>query len=243
MRRAALVACLALSLWPLSALSQDGTNVGELVVTAMRRDDDSEQAAARKMPHVVVFRRADNLIVDLEVECDTRDQTDRVAELKATLRNVVSAAATDGSIELGVRDEDAGVVVPFHIEALDTMLSPGARTDTSKVTITVKTRIREADTFETATGRIDAFIGKIRQVGRAQATRSDEWQMTILSPRQYRPQVLAAIGKDANDAAAAVGPDYRVELTGLERPIQWTRSGPLELALYIPYALTVRPAR
>ena len=38
------------------------------------------------------------------------------------------------------------------------------------------------------------------------------------------------------------GPGYGVMLTGLERPVAWSRSGPLELALYIPYALTIEPA-
>ncbi len=240
MLKALILAVLALLWWPAAALAQSESNVGEIVVTAQRADGD--EAAALRQPHVVVFHRADNLIVDLVVECDTRDESDRINELKATLRNVVAAASADGSIELGVQDEAAGVVVPFHIEGLDTMLSPGARSDTSKVTFIVKTHIREADTFETATGRIDAFIHKIKPVGRAQATRSDEWQMTIVSPRQYRVQVVAAIAKDANDTAGALGADYRVEITGLERPIAWSRSGPLELALYIPYAMTVTPA-
>jgi hypothetical protein len=246
MHRSIIAGVLSLAaLWPAAALAQADSNVGEIVVTASRingGDDDSPASLAMRQPHVVVFHRADNLIVNLQVECDTRDQSERIAELKATLRNVAGAATADGTIELGVQDEDAGVVVPFRIEALETMLSPGARVDTSRVTITVKTKIRDGDSFEAATGRIDGFIRKIKPVGRAQATRDGDWQMTILSPRQYRVQVVAAIAKDANETAAALGADYRVQLTGLERPISWSRSGPLELALYIPYAMTVTPA-
>lgn len=238
----ALALAVAATAWPAAVVAQADSNVGEIVVTASRRDSDDEGGgAAMRQPHVVLFHRADNLVVDLVVECDTRDESDRIAELKATLRNVVGAASAD-AIELGVQDEDAGVVVPFKLEGLDSMLSSGSRADTSRVSIVVKTRIREGDTFEAATGRIDAFIRKIKGVGRAQATRGDEWSLTLVSPRQYRTAVVAAIAKDAGETAAALGADYRVQLTGLERPIAWSRSGPLELALYIPYAMTVTPA-
>jgi hypothetical protein len=224
------------------AFAQRSSNVGEIVVTAERRTSaNDEDAAPPPRPHVVTFRRADNLIVELQVECDTRDRSDRLAELRATLKNVVAAAATDGSIELGIQDEAAGVVVPFKVESLDALLSTGARPDTSQVTIVVKTKIQPADTFDTATGRIDAFIKKIKLVGRSQASRSGDWALTLISPRQYRAEIVAAIAKDANETAKAVGPAYGVTLTGLERPIGWVRSGPLELALYIPYTLMVQP--
>jgi hypothetical protein len=204
------------------------------VVTAQRREGPPP-------PHVVVFRRADNLIVDLQVECDTRDRSDRLAELKATLKNVIAAATADGSIELGVEDADAGVVIPFKPEALDALLNAGARPDTTSATIIVKTRITQTDTFDTATGRIDAFIHRIKVVGRSQAARSGDWQLTLITPRQYRPEIIAAIAKDANDAAKALGPGYAVTLAGLERQIEWTRSGPLDLALFITYTLMVEP--
>jgi hypothetical protein len=241
--KAVAVGLVLVALLAPPALAQRSSQVGEVVVTAERRSSEQGVPVVTigSQPHVVVFRRADNLIVDLQVECDTRDRSDRLNELRSTLKNVVAAAAADGSIELGVEDEDAGVVVPFRLEALDSMLSPGQRADTSDVKIVVKTAIQSNDTFEAATGRIDTFIRKIRVVGRAQALRSGDWQLTLKSPRQYRPEIIAAIAKDADDAAKAVGPGYGVTLTGLERAIGWERSGPLELALFIPYSLSVGP--
>jgi hypothetical protein len=243
LRKIILVGLMAVAATP--ALAQRESNLGEMVVTASRRPVAGYQqpvAAVVAQPHVVVFRRADNLIVGLEVECDTRDQSDRLSELRATLRNVVQAAEADGSIDLGVSDAEAGIVVPFRLESLDALLSPGQRADTSRVSIIVKTRIGEGDAFEAATGRIDAFIKRIKPVGRSQVSRSGDWQLTLVSPRQYRAEIVAAISKDANETAKAVGPEYRVVLQGLERQIGWSRSGPLELALYIPYTMTVTPA-
>jgi hypothetical protein len=235
-----LLVCAGLAAAALAtpALAQRSTQVGELVVTAEKREGGTPEAPP---PHVVVFRRADNLIVDLYVECDTRDRSDRLAELKATLKNVIAAAAADGSIELGVEDTDAGIVIPFKAEALDAMLNAGVRPDTSAATITVKTKINPTDTFDAATGRIDAFIKRIKVVGRSQASRSGDWQLTLITPRQYRGEIIGAIAKDANEAAKAFGPGYAVTITGLERQMAWTRSGPLDLALFIPYTLMVEP--
>lgn len=246
MHRTIIVGALALAALAsaVPAAAQRSSNLGEIVVTAERRsanEDGDRETAAPARPHVVTFRRADNLIVELHVECDTRDDSDRLNEMRATLKNVISAAGADGAIELGVQDESAGVVVPFKYESLPALMSSGSRADTSQITIIVKTKIQPADTFDTATGRVDAFIKKIKLVGRAQAARTGDWGLTIISPRQYRPEIVAAIAKDANETAKAVGPAYGVTLTGLERPIGWVRSGPLELALYIPYTLTVQP--
>lgn len=238
---AAIVLALAMLTPTAAALAQDTSQVGEVVVTAERRQGPMQTVAIGGQPHVVAFRRADNLIVELKVECDTRDTSDRLSELNASLRNVIAAAAADGSISLGIQDEDAGIIVPFKAEALAALLNAGARPDTTVATITVKTKILPTDTFDTATGRIDGFIGRIKMVGRSQASRTGEWQLTLVTPRQYRPEIIAAIAKDANEAAKAVGPGYGVVLTGLERPLQWSRSGPLELALFIPYTLTVQP--
>ncbi len=245
MFRTIILAGLAIAI-ATPALAQRESNVGEMVVTGSRTASNGYQstpgAPAIPQPHVVVFRRADNLIVDMVVECDTRDQSDRLNELRLTLANVVQTAQADGAIELGVVDAAAGVVVPFRLESLGALLSPGQRADTTRVSIIVKTHIREGDTFEAATGRIDAFLHKIKPTGRSQASRSSEWQLTLVSPRQYRPEIVAAISKDAADTVKAVGPEYRVILQGLERQIAWSRAGPLELALYIPYSMIVTPA-
>jgi hypothetical protein len=188
-----------------------------------------------------VFRRADNLIVEAEVDCDTRDQSDRLGEMKATLRNMLAAAAASGgAIELGIEADN--VVVPLRPEGLDAILSSGQRDDTTTTTIVVKTHISATDSFDAATARLNAFILKTKGVGRTQVERKGDWQLTLVTPRQYRPQIIAAIAQDANDTLKAFGPGYGVVIDGLERPVAWTRSGPLDLALFVPYSLKIEPA-
>ena len=214
--------------------------VGEVVVTAERRPNVAGvPRIGESPPYVVVFRRADNVIVEAEIDCDTRDQSDRLGEMKATLRNMIAAAAANGRIELGVEAND--VVLPLRPEALDTLLSPGDRDDTTTTTIVVKTHITATDTFDDATARITDFIKKTKVVGRAQVLRKGDWQLTLVTPRQYRPQIVAAIAQDAGDTLKAFGAGYGVEIEGLEHPVDWSRSGPLDLALFIPYTLKVEP--
>ncbi|WP_379920849.1 hypothetical protein [Erythrobacter sp. R86502] len=44
----------------------------------------------------------------------------------------------------------------------------------------------------------------------------------------------AAVAADAKRQSAVVGTDYAVELKGLNMPVQWVRSGPGEVLLFIP---------
>jgi hypothetical protein len=215
--------------------------VGELVVTAEKRNSNMQAVLAiAGPPHVVLIHRADNLVVEVQVDCDTRDEKDRLGEMKSTLRNMIGAAgASGGQIELGVESE--GVILQLKPDALDTMLSPGQRDDTTTTTIVVKTHVSASDTFEAATARIVAFVQKTQVVGRTQLSRGDEWQLTLISPGQYHPQIVTAIAQDANDTVKAVGPGYGFELNDLERPVAWSRAGPLDLALYIPYTMKIEP--
>ncbi len=241
----ALAAVAALAGSCLAADCAAAQQVGEIIVTAEKREGDSNNlpVALRNLggpPHVVIFRRADNLVVEVQVDCDTRDSNDRLSEMKATLGNMIAAAAASGGqIELGVESDN--VIVALKPEALDTLLSPGQRDDTTTTTIVVKTHVGVADTFEAATARIDGFVLKTKVVGRAQVSRVGDWQLTLITPRQYRSQIIAAIAQDANETAKAFGPGYAVELDGLEHPVAWNRSGPLDLALFIPYSLKIEP--
>eukprot|EP01030_Chromulinospumella_sphaerica_P019271 gene19271-19153_t len=73
-----LIVGLALAgLLALPALAQEG-EVGEVVVTGSRISEYD----ANQTPHVVLRRRADNLIVEVVVVCDTRDASQRREELK-----------------------------------------------------------------------------------------------------------------------------------------------------------------
>jgi type IV pilus biogenesis protein CpaD/CtpE len=212
------------------ALAQDEA-ANEVVVTAEKREVNEART-----PHVVLMRRADNLITEVKVVCDTRDPTQRVNELKATLRNMIKGS--NGQIELGVGDVLVG---RFDATMLDRVITPQLRADTSEATVIIKTHIVAGDTFDTAAARITDFIAKTPKVGRSEILREKEWNLTIIKPEQYRGAIIAKVAEDARGISAAFGPGYGVSVDGLQQPVDWYQSGALDLALFIPYKLVVQP--
>jgi hypothetical protein len=209
-------------------------SIQELVVTGTRMSEyDPVQT-----PQVTLIKRADNLVTKVTVICDTRELSQRREELKSTLRNMIRAAGKDSRITLGVGDE---VVGAFDETMLDEVIVPDTKADTSRATVLVKTAVRPDDTFDAATGRIKAFVKQTPKVGRTEILLRNDWELTLINPRQYRPAVAALVAEDAKRMAALFGDGYGVEVLGLQLPVSWYQAGPLDLALYIPYKLTVRP--
>jgi hypothetical protein len=194
----------------------------------------------RQVPHVVLMRRADNLLVEVHVVCDTRDPSRRIEEMKATLRNMVRAAGKEHGIELGQGEEIVGAFDETMIEAV---IKPDSKADTSSATLLVKTPVAAGDSFDQASRRIKTYIDKVAKVGRSEVLIKGDWQLTLIGMRRYRPEIVAAVADDARRAAADFGDGYGVHVTGLEHPIQWYQAGPLDLALYIPYKLEIEPLK
>lgn len=222
-------------------VAQDASNavgMDEIIVTGSRAiewDPDD-------IPVIQLERRADNLIVAVRVVNDTRDAPGRRDEITRTLRAMARAAASRVDIDLSI--EDDGTLVPLTEDMVSTLtlgMDPG-RSDTSVASLVVKTPIREGDTLDAASERIEAFVEGIDPVGRSLADVVGDWQLSVVNPAQYRAPVLAAIAADARTTAATFGEGYAVQVEGMSNRVTWRQSGPLELALFIPYDMTVTPA-
>ena len=236
--RFSLLAAPAAGLLLFGAAPAFAQNAGveEVVVTGSRL----QEYDANQTPFVVMKKRADNLITVVKVVCDTRDLSERRAELKATLRNLIKAAQQDKTITLGVGDEIVGV---FDETMLDAVIEPDAKADTSRASLVIKTAVSATDSFDAATGRIKAFVARTAKVGRTEVLFDNKWELTLVGPGQYRSEVARLVAEDARRIAAVFGDGYGVEVQGLQLPVSWYQAGPLDLALYVPYKLTVRPSR
>lgn len=240
---AALLAAGALAL-PAAAAAQDETALNEIVVTGSRiaRGYVSEDlVSVQTPPAVTVTRRADNLIVTVWVVNDTRDAVARRAELIQTLRGMVRAAGSQADIALSV--EDDGQLVAFTEEMVSTLTLgvDAGRSDTSTTGLIIKTPIRAGDTLDSASGRIEQFVARIDKSGRTLVSINGGWQLSIVNPAQYRPQVLEAIAADARRTSAIFGDGYAVNVDGMANTLTWVQTAPLELAMYVPYSMTVTP--
>jgi len=231
---AGLLMAIAMAM-PMDAIAQVDTTQEVIVVGARVRVEDFDPL---RTPMVSLTKRADNLIAVLTVSCDTRDESQRIAELKAALRNLIRAADADANIELGAGDE---IVGKFDETMLDAVITRSQKVDTSVAEVVIKTPVRLDDTFDSATARVERFVKAAPVVGRSEFLLDDEWQLTIVGPNQYHPAIVQLIADNARRNAAMFGEDYGVSIEGLQLPVSWYQSGPLELALYIPHKMVVAP--
>lgn len=217
-----------------ASMAQDGMET--VVVSGYRASSDS---GSDSVPYVVLTRRADHLVTSITVEDDTRDAALRTKEMRETLLAVIREAKRDPRISLSVGNDH--ILKDFTEDLIARYITIGNRADTSRAKILVKTPITADDTFDSATGRIDKFVDRIPKIGRSETNNDADWELTIVGPQQYHPAVIARIAETARDTAGKFGPEYGVHIEGLQRPLQWYRSGQLDLALYIPYTMTIQP--
>lgn len=231
---AALAAAMITVALPASVAAQ---SVEEIVVTGSRAiewDPDD-------VPVIQLARRADNLIVEVRVVNDTREASARRSEITQTLRRMARTAATRDDIDLSIEDE--GVLVPLTEDMVSTLTLgvDGMRTDTSVARLIVKTPIRPDDTLDAASGRIETYVSGVEKTGRSLVDVSGDWELSIIDPPRYRPAILSLIAADARSTTSAFGEGYAIQVEGLSNRVTWRQSGPLELALFIPYKMSVTP--
>jgi hypothetical protein len=103
--------------------------------------------------------------------------------------------------------------------------------------------VRADDTLDTARQRFRTFAASVPGEGRALVDIPGDVGLTLRDVPQYRAPLIDAIVADARDIAQRLGDGYRAELTGLENPVAWRKSGDLQLTLFIDYQVRVVPNR
>jgi hypothetical protein len=207
----------------------------EIMVTGVR-------SAEVAVPGTSLKRPGDFLLLTVEVSNDSRDQKTRREEVEATLRAMLAGATRDKSIELSVIG-DNGLVLPLKLDSATLKLVNGKRPDTSEATISVKTRIpTQPGNSSALVAKLRDFANNIKPVGRTIIDDDGEFEISIVNPTQYRDRVIELMAADVKKVTAALGPDYKVVLSGIDQPIQWVRDGMLELTIFVPYRYDVLPA-
>lgn len=210
----------------------------EIVVTGARL----ERYESLVLPAVTLTRRADAVLADATVWSDSRDAGVRAREIRATLEDMARRArASDVTISLKQDD----VLRPFTVDLAMRLVEFGGRADSTQVVVQLRTATRGADdTLDAARARFNSFVESISENGRASVEfDDDELQLTVVDLPQYRAPLMSAIVADGRGVAAAMGEGFRPEISGLESPVVFRRSGDLDLTLFINYALRVVPLR
>lgn len=237
---AALIGLAGLSALTGPALAMQADDV--IIVTGQRIERYEDDLP----PHVTVERRADALTARVRVVCDTRDETQRRQELRDTLRSLVRAGQANRFVNIGVLVERNALgdqaVIDIDEGMIDSLPVSGdrGRADISQIIVMATTAIGPEDTVDSASGRVNDFIGNIRPVGRTEVLNTGSWDLTVVGgPSRYRDEILTAIAADAHRIAAVFGENYDIEVGGLQSEVRWQRTGPMDLSFYIDYVLTV----
>lgn len=225
---------LAIFLLSASAASL-GQQMEEIVVTAEQRESED-------IPGTFLRKTGDFLLLQVNVRNDTREAAARKDEIYATLRNALANAKREGDIELSVIDEN-DLVIPLKVDSATVVLKPGDRPDSSFTRISVKTRIPATGANgQVLISKLKDFVAGIKEDGRTKLDPDGSVDISIVSPHRYRDEIIALFAADAKKVTAALGEDYKVVTTGIDRPVRWVRIGLLELALFVPYSYQVLPS-
>lgn len=214
----------------------------EMVVTGSRRDPNQTMGVvgviATGHPIVTLKRTADYAVQTVRVVGDTRNTDARRAEIHAMIRNAIQLAGKSG-VELSIGDY---VLEPLTLANYkDLPLNGDGRADTDQTYFLAKVRLAPGVDDKAALARIAAFVASVQKEGRATMQVQGPLTLSVVNPDQYRKQIIALISADSAASVAQFGAGYGVEVSGLDRPVEWTRASMTEVFLYLPASYRVVP--
>jgi hypothetical protein len=249
---------------PLIAQDDDGS--GEMVVVTGSRVSNSMSAisplsiAAAPQPPVIGLRRlADSAVRNIEIVSDSREPAMRNREVQAMLLAAIDRAKRDGislvtgQFELveitranwqdqfpGLADKpdaDEGDEDDDYDE--DSAPQSAYEDDGSDTRVRLKIKTKLDGSIGGAQQKITAFAKAVPVTGRSQIQQTGGLALTIIKPEQYRDEIYRRIADGAKHAATFYGPDYSVDVGGLDSAIAWKQVSNTEVFLYIPYSFSI----
>lgn len=225
---AAAIAAVAVSS---NAQTAKGPELGEVIVTGNRLNAGYAQ---ENRPVIGLRRQADSAVRTISFSSDSRDEAIRKTEIHTMLAAAMDKAATAG-VELVIGNFELTPVTKANYQELP--LNWAGRVDTSKVDVMVKVKL--GGSTVTAEQRIDAFVKTLSRNGRGAIDKAGGLTLTIINPDQYRDEIYKRIATGAKHAVSFYGPEYGVEVTGIDSDVAWQQVSNTEVFLYIPYSFKI----
>lgn len=232
---AALLLSLSLLL-PDPSYAQD-----EIIVTGSRMARTATLKASGGAPGVTIVKRGDFMLLEVNIESDARERSERLAEIDSTIAAFLEAANKDGAIEMSIIEQGTTVRRLTQSNYMQGV-SFGGRPDTSVARIRVKTAIPDEveNSAEIAT-KLSRFVDSIEEKGRISISTNGGTAVSVVDPYQYREEVVTAVIKEINAIRDALGGNHVVIIEGLDRQVYWDRQGDIDLAFSLPYTYDIIP--
>lgn len=210
----------------------------EIIVTASRINSLNDVGSG---PGIVVEKKGDFLLLQVTIENDSRELKTRLAEMDATIKNMLEAADTNPDITLSLVGK-GNLVRSMNLVNYRSNLVGGRRPDTSMAHFKVKTNIPENinEAFKLS-ANLAKFVEGVEEVGRTRILENETISVSVLNPSQHRDEVRSKIIAEVNATIEALGGNYRAIVSGLDGPVKWARSGDFNLAFYMNYSYEIIP--
>jgi len=227
------VAILGAVAFPAFAQDANAPGLGEVVITGNRL---SARYAQQDRPVVGLRRQADSAVLQLSIASDSRDEATRKREIHTILLAALDRAAAAG-VEMVTGSFELVPVTRANYQELP-LVSAG-RVDTSQANVMIKVKL--AGSVVAAEQRLDAFIKSVPRTGRGTIDKTGALALTIVNPDQYRDAIVTLVADNARHYAAIFGPDYAVQVTGIDGQVLWSQVSGTDVFLYVPYRYTILP--
>ena len=213
----------------------------EIIVTGTRMKRAQSFKDIGGAPGVTFVKRGDFLLLEVQIESDARQASERRKEIASTIEAFLEAAETDSSIEMSILESGTTVRRLTRSNYLQGV-TYGGRPDTSLARIRVKTAIPDEveNSAELAT-KLSRFVDQIKETGRITISAKGETAVSVVDPFQYRDEVVKKVVKEINAITDALGPEYVAVIEGLDRQVYWDRKGDIDLAFSLPYSYEIIP--
>jgi hypothetical protein len=231
MRSLVLTSCILVGASFLGAHAQESALLDTVTVTASRIDSGDVQTAPAVFRHI----RADFVLVEVNCQSASRDPGTRKAELETMFARLKKAVSSTTGYDLfgGELGESSA---PISTVLFDDIYADYSGQGHFTLTLSIDTKPDE--TFDTLMRRTATFLDGVKIEGRAEAYLGDEQFLGARGTDKHRADLISDIRKEASDLEGVFAP-ASVTVSGLESRVVTQPSGPLELEIFIPYALKV----
>lgn len=263
----AALCSVALFAAPVLAQDDDG-GMGEVVVTATRMSNSLSSSPISiggfvpASPPVIGFKRqADSAVRNIDIVSDSREEDMRRREVQAMLLDAIDRAKKDG-FSLVTGQLELVEVTRANWQDQFPELAGKAKTDDDDdddddydddeneaktayeddgetMTIRLKVKTKLDGSINNAQQKIAGFLKGVPATGRSLIKPSGGLALTIINPDQYRDEIYKKIAAGAQHAVSFYGPDYGVEVVGLDGDVAWQQVSNTEVFLYIPYSFKI----
>jgi hypothetical protein len=238
----------------------DDSGMNEVVVTGTRMSNSiSPISIAQLQPPVIGFKRqADSAVRNIEIVSDSREEDMRRREVQAMLLDAIDRAKKDG-FSLVTGQLELVEVTRANWQDQFPELAGKAKEDdedddddddddedqlayeddggSTVVRLKVKTKLDGS--INNAQQKISGFLKGVPATGRSLIEPKGGLALTIINPDQYRDEIYKRIATGAQHAVSFYGPEYGVEVTGLDGDVSWQQVSNTEVFLYIPYSFKI----